>query len=366
MANCSGAEVKVLAELRRCTSLVALVITIGLLIFACCFGLRKLRERKRPREETSRRDKLNKADICFICSLIFLFIFSISYLSVLFISTFQVVIPSSRVGTFCDVLGFLDQITGIWVVSMLLLSSCPLLKTIVWHKSRGQETICCSCCKRTCIIYAYVAIIIALAIATTIASIAPFFTRTYNPVVGWCWISERNSHQHTAAELEQVFLWYIPFTLGFAICMVLMITATCMLLHADAVLNKDCFRGCLKKDRKKNCELFGKMLFQMIILIPLTVDIIFFAMRLSRPSGIHSRYVWGLFAVGRPAVGCLILCSVICYLQCRPKQNNNTQRENEQDQPANDIPDVTSDDAFVTVAEPASQENVNEDGNFSP
>ena len=296
-----------LAGLRGGTSLAALLITVGLLIFACCRKVQKKKERKK--ENKGRMEK-----ICLTISLIVLFVCSILYLSVLFISIFQVVVPSSRVGTFCKVLGIFDQITGIWLISMLLVSSYPFLKTKLSGIHQGHDKI--GCCKKTWIVCVYVSIIICAAIATTIASITPFFTDTYNPVGGWCWISdEKNCHQEwSAAKMEQIFLWYIPFILGFVICMVLMIMA--MWLYTSVVL-KAYFTTCLNlRNGSEYCKVFVKVLFQLIILIPLILDIIIFIVRLS---GNQSAPVWVLFAIGPPTIGCLIPCSMICL--CSVVQN---------------------------------------------
>ena len=120
--------------------------------------------------------------------------------------------------------------------------------------------------------------------------------------------------------MEQVFIWYIPFILGFAICMVLMMTGTCVLLYANrCMVLKTCCKGCLKCDSDdgvKNCCVFVKLLLQLIILIPLLLDIILFIVRIS---GNQSGPVWVIFAIGPPTIGCLIPCSMICYMQC--KQN---------------------------------------------
>ena len=120
--------------------------------------------------------------------------------------------------------------------------------------------------------------------------------------------------------MEQVFIWYIPFILGFAICMVLMMTGTCVLLYANrCMVLKTCCKGCLKCDSDdgvKNCCVFVKLLLQLIILIPLILDIILFIVRIS---GNQSGPVWVIFAIGPPTIGCLIPCSMICYMQC--KQN---------------------------------------------
>ena len=145
------------------------MLSVGLLIFTC-------------RCRVQRRKK------CLTSSLISLFLCSIFCFSVLFISILQVVVPSSQVGTFCEVIGFLDQISGIRLVSMLLVSSYPLLRAI--GINRGHDRVCC--CKKTWIVRIYL-FIFGAAIVTKITSIAPFFTHIYNPVGGWCLISDEKT-----------------------------------------------------------------------------------------------------------------------------------------------------------------------------
>ena len=305
-ANCSqelGIPVPILAGLRGGASFVALLLTAGLLAIIFYCGV-------------ARGKKWLKLSIYVLLAS------SIGYLAVLFLSMFHIFYPPSWLDIWCKIFGFLDQILSVCLISMLLVSIHPTVNILLSHINRGHDEVIC--CKKTRIMQVFVGVIIVATVLVIISSIAPFFTNNYGPVGGWCWISvEKNSKHVTAGLLEQMFLWYILYMLISLLCIILMLIAVSVLVK-EVCCN---YKPRTSHDHghnnnsqyKKYYEVLGKVVIQLIVLVPIILDFIIFALR---ASGNYSPSVWVIFAIGPPSIGFLIPLSLTLYIQCRQDELN--------------------------------------------
>lgn len=128
--------------------------------------------------------------------------------AVLFISAFYIFFPSSWIEVWCKIFGFADQIISVSVISMLLINIHPNMKTLLSHINYGHDNI--KYCTKTLIIQVFVGAVIIFTFLMMIYSITLFFTGTYGPVGGWCWITvEKNCKKLSTGLLEQMLLWYM-------------------------------------------------------------------------------------------------------------------------------------------------------------
>ena len=307
-SNCSkelNISVDTLAGLRGGTSFVALLLTVGLLAIVHYCGV-------------AREKKWLKLSIYLLLAS------SIGYLAVLFISILHIFFPSSWLDIWCKIFGFLDQILSVCLISMLLVSIHPTVKTLLSHINRGHDEVIC--CKKTRIIQVFVSVVITVTFLTIASSIAPFFTHNYGPVGGWCWISaEKNCKQLTAGLWEQMFLWYILYMLISLTCIVLMLIAVSVFVKEVCCnyKHRTHHQHGSKSNRqyRKHYEVLGKVVIQLIVLVPIILDFIIFALR---ASGDYSPPVWVIFAIGPPSIGFLIPLSLTLYIQCRQDEPNTT------------------------------------------
>jgi len=143
-------------------------------------------------------------------------------------------------------------------------------------------------------------------------------------VGGWCWISaEKNCKQPTAGLWEQTFLWYIPYMFISLTCIVLMLIAVSVFVKEVCCnyKNRKHHQHGHKNNRRyrKHYEVLGKVVIQLIVLVPIILDFIIFALR---ASGDYSSPVWVIFAIGPPSIGFLIPLSLTLYIQCRQDEPN--------------------------------------------
>lgn len=307
-ANCSrevSIEVRTLAGLRGSASAVALLLTVGLLMITYYCGV-------------ARGKKWVKV------SLYVLYGSSISYLVVLYISVFHILYPSSWISVWCKVFGFFDQVLSVLLISMLLVNIHPTVTILLSHINHGHDEV--MGCKKNKIVRVFLGVVVLVTFLMIISSIAPFITDTYGPVGGWCWITVKDKCKHVSVGLlEQMLLWYIFYTIISLICIILM-------LMAVSIFVKEVCRNYNHKAHqqhpnqnthqyKKHCTVFGKVVIQLIVLVPILIDFIIFGLR---ASGNYSPLVWVIFAVGPPTIGFLIPLSIMLYIQYRPDEPNAT------------------------------------------
>lgn len=298
MANCSQDlginHVRILAGLRGSISAVALLLTVGLLMI-------------------TRHYAAAKGKKWFKVSLYVLFGSSISYLAVLYVSIFYVIFPSSWSVTWCQIFGFLDQITGIFLTGMLLINIHPSVTLILIanYEAHIELCVCKNCRKMKWITGIYVVIIFVVTIFEMIPSFVPFIVGTYGPFGGWCWIGdEENCKQSrkpsTVSLREQIFLWYMIEAINILICITIMLMAVCISAK----------RAC-RKEGKTQKAAFGKAIAQLlIILVPVGFDLVFFGLRASVTNHIS---VWVVLALLPPAIAFLIPLSLMIYIQFENK-----------------------------------------------
>ena len=305
-ANCSqdlNISVSTLAGLRGGTSFVALLLTVGLLAIVYYCGV-------------AREKKWLKLSIYLLLAS------SIGYLAVLFISILHIFFPSSWLDIWCKIFGFLDQILSVCLISMFLVSIHPTVKTLLSHINRGHDEVIC--CKKTRIIQVFVSVVIAVTFLTIASSIAPFFTHNYGLVGGWCWIKVGKNCKQSL--LEQMFLWYIPYILIFQTYIVLLLISVSVFVKEVCCNYKHrarCQHGSTNnRQYRKHYEVLGRVVIQLIVLVPIILDFIIFALR---ASGHSSSPVWVIFAIGSPSTSFLIPLSLTLYIiQCRKDEPNTT------------------------------------------
>ena len=322
MANCSQnldiIQVRILIGIRGSASAVALLLTVGLLMITRHYAV-------------AQGKKWLKV------SLYVLFGSSISYLAVLYVSIFYIIFPSSWSGIWCQIFGFLDQITSILLTGMLLINIHPSVTTIVnyvIYKGHGHAEHCCcrNCIKRRRITRIYVGIILVVTILEMIPSFVPFLVGTYGPFGGWCWISDeencKRSKKLSTGLWEQIFLWYTIEAIDILICIIIMLTAMGVSIKMVCYDYRSINQGENSHETPENrdsCQKrakgFGKAIIQLIILVPVNLDIILFGLR---ASGNNNLPVWVLNALLPPAIAFLIPLSLIFYIQCRQNEAKTT------------------------------------------
>ena len=304
-ANCSEfseGQLDALVALRGGTSAIACVALVAFLIVICTcrskFGL-------------------DKDEKWLRVSLFALFGVSICYLAVLSFSVLYHLLPPANAGTWCAIFGCFGQILSVLQVTLLFVNTGPILMTLCSDMSGQRESYRRNANRAVKLLM--VATVAFAVLIMIVSAIIPFVTRTYGEYGGWCWIHSRdkNCKQSITGFLEQIFLWVAFHVFISLVCVIITLMAVMLLLKKCWKVKKLSESSKTLPEIKKICR---KYTFQVVILIPLFLDVAHFASK----SHVH-RYdftLWVVYALASPIIGFFIPFSFFLYIKYGEKYND--------------------------------------------
>ena len=308
-ANCSGfSEVQIffLAGLRSGASAMACLATFTILIVLLIVALMR----------AIRSNELEGLTCKRVCSkntlkktwIYFLLLGSTVRLAVLSIGAVGIFDDDAS----CDWLGFFDQLLSGLHLTLLLVNTHPIIGSIInaiCVREGHDKTMCqCKTCKwnkwiKRGIGFTFGAFLVILMLSSTV----PFITHTYGIIGGWCWIVnfDNNCNAYTDGFYEQIFLWYL-FTGLVCFASILMVVIVLI------IVCKKCHEAKKRSQLKEDLEyIFLTYVYQLIIIFPLPLDILVFAIR-AASHGYHYP-LWVMYSITPAINGFLVPVAFLLY-----------------------------------------------------